>query len=290
MKNRDWRGWLWASPWLVGSGVFLLVPIAMSLYLSFTDYPMIESPLWSGLSNYRRMWSDEKFWLVVRNTALYSVATVPLCTLVSLVLAALLNRPGRVARWVQAVVFLPTLVPLMASAMVWLWLFNGEHGLINRVLALVKIVGPNWLIDQRWVMPALTLMSLWSVGQAVVVYIAALQGVPQSLYEAARLDGMGPVRQFTSVTLPMISPVVLFNVITLVINQMQVFAVPYIMFRRPDGQNPAGYFYTQYLYENAFVYGQMGYASAMAWVQMLTVLGLTGLLLLASTRLVYYRT
>ncbi len=290
MMRRSWKGWLWASPWLVGSGVFLLVPIAMSLYLSFTDYPLIESPLWSGLSNYRRMWSDEKFWLVVRNTALYSVATVPLCTLVSLVLAALLNRPGRVARWVQAIVFLPTLVPLMASAMVWLWLFNGEHGLINRVLALVKIVGPNWLIDQRWVMPALTLMSLWSVGQAVVVYIAALQGVPQSLYEAARLDGMGPVRQFTSVTLPMISPVVLFNVITLVINQMQVFAVPYIMFRRPDGQNPAGYFYTQYLYENAFVYGQMGYASAMAWVQMLTVLGLTGLLLLASTRLVYYRT
>ena len=290
MKNNNWRGWLWASPWLVGSGVFLLVPIAMSLYLSFTDYPLIESPLWSGLSNYRRMWADDKFWLVVRNTALYTVATVPLCTLVSLVLAALLNRPGRLARWVQAVVFLPTLVPLMASAMVWLWLFNGEHGLINRVLALLGMPGPNWLIDQRWVMPSLTLMSLWSVGQAVVVYVAALQGVPQSLYEAARLDGMGPVRQFTSVTLPMISPVVLFNVITLVINQMQVFAVPYIMFRRPDGQNPAGYFYTQYLYENAFVYGQMGYASAMAWVQMLAVLGLTGLLLLASTRLVYYRT
>ncbi len=289
MNGRTLRGLVWSSPWLLGSGLFLLLPIAMSLGLSFTDYPLIEAPLWSGLSNYTRMAGDEKFWLVVRNTLAYTLATVPVCTVVSLVLAALLNRPGRFTRVVQAVVFLPTLVPLMASAMVWLWLFNGEHGLINRVLSLAGIAGPNWLIDQRWVPVSMVLMSLWSVGQAVVVYIAALQGVPQSLYEAARLDGMGPIRQFTAVTLPMISPVVLFNVITLVINQMQVFAAPYVMFRRPDGQNPAGYFYTQYLYENAFVYGQMGYACAMAWVQMLAVLGLTGLLLLASTRLVHYR-
>ncbi len=289
MKQRRWTGWLWASPWLVGSGVFLLLPMAMSLYLSFTDYPLIESPLWAGLSNYRRMFEDEKFWMVVRNTALYSVLTVPVCTVASLVLAALLNRAGRWSRFVQAVVFVPTLVPLMASAMVWLWLFNGDRGLINQLIALVGLQGPNWLIDRHWVMPSLVIMSLWSVGQAVVVYIAALQDVPESLYEAAKLDGMGPVRQFVSVTLPMVSPVVLFNVITLTINQVQVFAVPYVMFRRPDGQNPAGYFFTQYLYENAFVYGQMGYASALAWVQLLAVLGLTGLMLLASRKLVYYR-
>ncbi|MFN0011402.1 MAG: carbohydrate ABC transporter permease [Phycisphaerales bacterium] len=289
MKDRRWTGWLWASPWLVGSGVFLLLPMAMSLYLSFTDYPLIESPLWAGLSNYRRMFEDEKFWMVVRNTALYTVLTVPVCTVASLVLAALLNRAGRWSRFVQAVVFVPTLVPLMASAMVWLWLFNGDRGLINRLIALVGVQGPNWLIDRHWVMPSLVIMSLWSVGQAVVVYIAALQDVPESLYEAAKLDGMGPVRQFVSVTLPMVSPVVLFNIITLTINQVQVFAVPYVMFRRPDGQNPAGYFFTQYLYENAFVYGQMGYASALAWVQLLAVLGLTGLMLLASRKLVYYR-
>ncbi len=282
-------GLLWVSPWLLGAGVFMFLPMAMSLYFSFTDYPLIESPLWVGLGNYRRMIADGTFWLVVRNTALYAAATIPACTIVSLVLAAVLNRAGRMGKLVQAVVFVPTLVPLIASAMVWSWLFNGEYGLINRALGVMGITGPNWLVERAWVMPALVIMSLWSIGQAVVVYVAALQDVPEQLYEAARLDGMGPVRQFVHVTLPMISPIVLFNVITLAINQVQVFAAPYVMFRLPDGQNPAGYFYTQYLYENAFVYGQMGYASALAWVQLLTVLGLTGLMLLASRKLVYYR-
>lgn len=290
MKNRHTiAGLTWVSPWLLGAGAFMFLPMAMSLYFSFTDYPLIESPLWAGLGNYERMLRDEKFWLVVKNTAVYAALTIPACTVLALVLAAVLNRTGRLGKVVQAIVFVPTLVPLIASAMVWLWLFNGEHGLINRVLGLVGIGGPNWLIDRAWVMPALVIMSLWSVGQAVVVYVAALQDVPEQLYEAARLDGMGPVRQFVHVTLPMISPIILFNVITLAINQIQVFAAPYVMFRRPDGQNPAGYFYTQYLYESAFVYGQMGYASALAWVQLLTVLGLTGLMLVASRKLVYYR-
>lgn len=288
-RRHTMAGLTWVSPWLLGAGVFMFIPMGMSLYFSFTDYPLIESPLWVGLGNYSRMLNDEQFWMVVRNTAVYAAWTIPLCTVVSVVLAAMLNRKGRFARWVQAIVFVPTLVPLIASAMVWLWLFNGEYGLINRLLGMIGIAGPNWLIDRAWVMPSLVIMSLWSIGQAVVVYIAALQDVPEQLYEAAKLDGMGPVRQFIHVTLPMISPVVLFNVITLAINQIQVFAAPYVMFRRPDGQNPAGYFYTQYLYENAFVYGQMGYASALAWVQLLTVLGLTGLMLLASRKLVYYR-
>jgi multiple sugar transport system permease protein len=235
------------------------------------------------------MADDPTLWRVVKNTAVYCLLAIPIQTIVAVVLAAALNGKVRGARFIQACIFLPTLVPLIASAMVWMWLFNGELGLINRMLALVGIQGPTWLVDKNWVMPAMVIMSLWGIGQAVVVYIAALQDVPRQLYEAGRIDGMGPVRQFLNVTLPMISPAILFNVIALTINSVQVFAVPYVMFRRPDGQNPAGHFYTQYLYENAFVYGQMGYASAMAWIQLLVVLLLTGVMLLASRRLVHYR-
>ncbi|MCA3004209.1 MAG: sugar ABC transporter permease [Planctomycetaceae bacterium] len=287
--RRELTGWLWVSPWLVGASVFMFLPMGMSLWYSLSDYPLIESPIWTGMGNYQRMMDDPVFWRVVRNTALFGAVSIPLCTVAAVTLAALLAGRVRFSRGFQAAVFLPTLVPLVASAMVWMWLFNGEYGLINRVLAAVGIDGPTWLVDARWVLPTMVIMSLWGIGQSVVIYIAALQDVPEQLYEAARLDGLGAVRRFWHVTLPMISPVILFNVITLTINTLQVFAVPYVMFRRPDGTNPAGHYYTMYLYENAFVYGQMGYASAMAWVQLLVILALTGLMFVVSRRMVHYR-
>jgi multiple sugar transport system permease protein len=280
---------MWTSPWLVGSALFMFLPMAMSLYYSFTDFPLIEGPVWSGTSNYRRMWDDPTLWRVVKNTAAFVVTSIPLCTVVSLVLAAVLGGRVRLSRFWQACIFVPTLVPLVASAMVWMWLFNGEFGLINRVLGLMGIPGPTWLVDQRWVLPSMLIMSLWGVGQSVVIYIAAMQDVPTHLYEAARLDGMTPARQFWHVTVPMISPAILFNAIVMTITAVQIFAVPFVLFRRPDGQNPAGHYYSMYLYENAFVYGQMGYASALAWVQLLVIMVLTGLMFWASRKLVYYR-
>lgn len=282
-------GLAWTSPWLFGASLFMFLPMALSLWYSFTDYPLIEEPIWTGASNYTRMADDPTFARVVRNTAIYSAISIPACTLLGLALAALLSLRIRLARVFQACVFVPTLVPLVASAMVWMWLFNGEYGLINRLLALVGVRGPTWLVDPSWVLPSLVVMSLWSVGQSVVIYIAAIHEVPRQLYEAATLDGMSPLRRFFHITLPMISPAILFNVIVMLINTVQVFAVPYVMFRRPDGQNPAGHFYTMYLYENAFVYGQMGYACAMAWLQLLVILALTALMFLGGRRLVFYR-
>jgi multiple sugar transport system permease protein len=281
-------GLLWVSPWLVGACAFVFAPMAMSLYYSFTDYPLLEPPLWSGFDNYFRMLSDPTFKRVVWNTTLYAAVSIPVFTIIALILAGMLSGRGRMAPIYRACVFIPTLVPLIASAMVWMWLFNGEYGLINKALALVHIRGPAWIVDRNWVLPSMVIMSVWGVGQGVVIYIAAMQDVPRQLYEAARIDGMGTIRQFVHVTLPMISPAILFNVIALTIAAVQVFAVPMVMFRRPDGQNPAGHYYTMYLYENAFVYGNMGYASAMAWVQLLVVLMLTGVLLLAGRRLVHY--
>jgi len=283
-------GWLWIAPWLIGFIAFLLIPMGMSLYYSFTDYPLLEKPVWIGLGNYRRMLTDDVFIGSVLKTALFAVIYIPIATAVSLVIASMLTTRRRSEGFFTSAVFLPTLVPMAASAMVWLWLLNGEHGLINRSLRWLGLSGPNWLTDTRWVMASIVLISLWGVGQMVVTYVAALKDVPEQLYEAAELDGMGPIRRFFAVTLPMISPVILFNVITLTIGTLQVFVIPYIITKATPGGDPrAMYFYTMYMYDNGFVYSQMGFASAMAWVQVLVTLVLTGLMFLVSKRAVYYR-
>jgi multiple sugar transport system permease protein len=290
--GNDIAGYLWISPWIVGFLAFLALPIGMSLYYSFTDYPLLEKPLWVGAENYLRLARDPVFWTVMRNTVIYAAVSIPLGTMVAILIAVLLNQPVRGTGFFRAAVFVPTLVPLVASAMVWLWLYNGELGLINQVLRpvfrLAGLEAPSWLSEKAWAMPALIFMSLWSIGQGVVVYLAALKDVPQALYEAADLDGVGPVRRFLNVTLPMISPVVLFNVIMSVIGAWQVFAIPYVMTRGDPDR--ATYFYSMYLYDNAFVFGpKMGYASALAWVQFVIILALTGLTIWASKKLVFYR-
>lgn len=296
-----WRGLLWISPWLLGFIAFMLIPMAMSLRTSFTDEPLIEAALPVGLDNYRQLLTDRTFHKTLVNTIVYCAASIPLCTALALVIAALLNNRVRAHGFFQACVFVPTLVPLIASAMIWMWLFNGEYGLVNRLLGLVwplvqLVTGtaeqrpPNWLFDPDWAMAAVVIVSLWGIGQAVTIYLAALRQIPESLYEAAELDGMTPVRKFFAITLPMLSPVILFNVITLTIASFQVFAVPYVIFQQDKGgPGQSAYFYTHYLYDNAFIYGKMGYASAMAWIQLLIILALTGLMFLVSRKVVYYR-
>lgn len=312
-------GLLFTSPWLVGSAVFMFLPMALSLYYSMTDYSILEPPLWVGADNYTRLWHDRTFLRAVSNTVIFAAISIPIITIIALILAATLNAPslGRARKFYQLAIFIPTLVPLVASAMVWSWLFNGKNGLINVLIGLPKdsngesiFNGPNWLIDTNgilhqalasarfpgpsiffditWATVSLLVMSLWSVGQSVIIYIAAMQDIPKSLYEAAELDGMSAPSRFRNVTLPMLSPVILFNVIVLAINTLQIFAAPYIMFRTKDGNNPGGQYYAMYLYDNAFVYLQMGYASAMAWLLLIATLLLTAILFLASRKLVYY--
>lgn len=284
--------WLWGlgfvSPWVIGFVSFMVLPIVLSVWYSFTDYSLIQKPFWIGLDNYTALMHDGVFWKVVLNTLIYAGVAVPLGTVVALVIASLLAARIRFVGFYRAAVFVPTLVPMVASAMIWMWLFNGELGLINRTLDAVGVRGPNWLGDSHFVMASLVVMSLWGVGQAVVIYTAALQDVPKVLYEAADLDGFGVVGRFVHVTLPMISPVILFNVIIAIIATWQVFAVPYIMLGGTGGPDQAGYFYTMYLYDKAFPFGQMGYASALAWIQTLIILALTALTFAVSRRTVYY--
>jgi multiple sugar transport system permease protein len=186
-------GWIWISPWLFGFIVFLALPMAMSLYHSFTDYPLIERPVWIGLDNYKALFNDSLFLKAAGRTAVYAAIIVPSAILFSLIVAAMLASRVRAHGLFRTVVILPTLMPMTASAMIWLWLLNQQNGLVNRVLGVVGIDPVNWLGESTWVMASMIMIALWGAGQMILVNLAAIREVPRQLYEAAALDGMGPV-------------------------------------------------------------------------------------------------
>ncbi len=281
------RGLAWISPWLAGFVLFLLVPILMSLYYSFTDCTLLDAPVFVGLENYRELARDSLFGTAVFNTLTYAIASVAGSTVLSIAVAVLLEAPLRTAGLARAIVFAPTLVPIVASCMSWTWLFNNEFGLINATLGLAGLHGPDWLGTRALAMPSLILMSFWIIGSPVIIYSAALKAVPVSLYEAADLDGVSAWGRFAHVTLPMISPAVLFNAVMSLIWSLQVFAPPMIMTK--GGPENSTLVYSVYVYLNAFFYGRTGYASAMAWLQVLATLLLTTILLWLARRYVYYR-
>ncbi|BBO22944.1 MAG: sugar ABC transporter permease [Chthonomonadaceae bacterium] len=286
-RKEAWMGVLFASPWIVGFCGFMLYPVVASMYFSFCDYSVLRKPIWIGTDNYSELLSDELFWVALKNTFLYAVMALPLSALAALGLALLLNTKIRGLTVYRTIFFLPSLVPLVSLAVLWLWMFNGQTGLVNVALGSIGISGPNWLGDPTWSKPALVLMAMWGVGHAMVIYLAGLQSVPVSLFEAAQLDGAGAWKKTRHITLPMISPVIMFNVIMGMIGTLQVFTVPYVMF--PNGAPARStYFYTMYLYDNAFRYLRMGYASAMGWLMFLIIFALTLISLKLMERRVHY--
>jgi multiple sugar transport system permease protein len=280
-------GLAFVSPWLIGFGVFQLYPILASLYYSLCDFSVLEPAQFIGLANYAELAGDEVFRKALLNTLYYAALALPLGILLALSIAMLLNTGVGGMTVYRTIYFLPSLIPTVAMAILWLWIFNGEHGILNYVLSLAGLDGPGWLSSPQWSKPALILLSLWGVGHAMVIYLAGLQDVPQPLYEAADLDGANWWHKIRHVTLPMLSPVILFNLIIAIIGTFQFFAVPFIM--APGGQ-PArsAYFLAVNLYDSAFAYLRMGYASAMAWVLFLVVLGLSLVALRVSERHVHY--
>lgn len=280
-------GLAWISPWLIGVAVFMAAPAMLSLFYSFTDYTLLEKPVYIGLDNYRELAGDSLFGKAIRNTLLFALAAPLGATIVSVLLAVVLEQRLRGSGLVRAIVFLPTLVPVVSACVCWLWLFNADYGLINSVLDLAGIDGPDWLGRRELAMPSLIFMSLWIVGSPLLVCSAALKEVPRELYEAADLDGATRMGRLLHVTLPAISPAVLFNAVMAVIWSIQFFAPPQIMTR--GGPENSTLVYSMYVYANAFVYGRMGYASAMAWIQVLLTLMIAGAVLGLSKRFVYYR-
>lgn len=285
-QRESLMGYLFLSPWILGFVIFLAGPMIASFYLSFTQYKVIKAPLWVGLANYQRMFTDELFYHSLKVTVIYTAISVPLGIVAALGIAVLLNQKIVASGLFRTIFYLPSIISGVAVAIVFAWIFNFRFGILNYLLSLVGIPGPNWLGSPRWALWAFVLMSLWGIGGNVVIFLAALQGVPQSLYEAAEIDGTGSWQRFWKITLPMISPALLFVFIMGVIGTFQTFTQSYIM----TGGGPANatLFYLLYLYKNAFNWFEMGYASAMAWILFLIIMACTLILLRSSTLWVHY--
>jgi multiple sugar transport system permease protein len=291
MARREERyGWLFASPWIIGFFLFTLGPMVASFVLGFTQYSIASPPKFIGLANYGRALGgeDSLFWPSLGRTLLYAGSIVPLSLTGSLLVAVLLNQRLRGTALFRTLFFLPSLVPVVASAVLWLWLFQPEFGAINWLLSLAGVNGPRWLADSRWALPALMVVALWGSigGSTMVIFLAGLQGVPQELYEAANIDGANAVQRFGRITLPLITPTIFFNLIIGLIAALKVFAVAFVATR--GGPDYATWFFILHLYQTAFQYVEMGYASTLAWVFFLIVITLTVINVRASRAWVYY--
>ncbi len=274
-------------PWLVGFFLWTAGPMAYSVYLSFTKYEILTPPSWIGAKNYVNLVKDPLFWQSLKVTTVYTFVSLPLGLAGSLAVAVLLNQrvPG-MSFW-RTIYYVPAVVSGVPVAVLWRWLFNPEYGIINWLLwQLFGIQGPAWLYSKTWVIPAFILMSLWGIGGGMVIYLGALQNVPTEIYEAAMLDGAGAMRKFLSVTLPMISPVIFFNLVTGIIGSFQVFTSSYVM--TAGGPSNASLFYLLYLYRNAWQYLKMGYASALAWVLFWIIMAFTAISFRSAGGWVYY--
>jgi multiple sugar transport system permease protein len=279
--------YLFASPWIIGFIIFNLGPMVSSLYLSLTNYSVLMPTKFIGLSNYINMFEDEVLGISIFNTTFYAILAVPLGMMTALGLALLLNNKDLHWRgFFRAAFFVPSVMPVVAFSILWIWLLQPRFGFINSFLDIFSIPGPNWLGDPNWAKPGLVLMSLTGIGSTMVILLAALQGVPVHLYEAAELDGANGWMKFRQITIPMISPAIFFTLVIGFIGSFQVFTQSYIMTN--GGPANSTLFYILYLYRHAFLYFKMGFASAMAWLLFVIIVFLTFIQFKLSSKWVYY--
>jgi ABC-type sugar transport system permease subunit len=288
-RGESFWGFLFASPWLIGFAAFTLGPMIASVVYSLCRYDVIHDAEFVGAENYRRLAGDPLFWKSLGNTA-FMILGVPLGMAVGLAIAVLLNQNVRGMRGYRTVFYLPAIVPVVASSLLWIWVLNPEVGLLNSLLRMFGADNPpRWLASPSLLLgskTAILLMGLWGAGASMIVWLAGLKGIPQHLYESAAIDGAGPWRRFWNITLPMLSPYIFFNLVTGVIATMQIFAQAYIMTQ--GGPDDSTMFYAYYLFNTAFRYFRMGYASAMAWILFFIVLALTLIQLGIGRKWVHY--
>ena len=285
--KRQWYGYAFISPWLIGFLLFTLYPFITSVYLSFTRFNIVQAPVWVGIANYRAMFTqDPLFWKSLLVTLQFAGLSVPLGIAAGVGLALLLNLNIRGIGFYRTIFFLPSVVPTVASSVVFLWLLNPDIGLINRLLAAVGITGPEWLGNPHWALWSLVGLSIWGIGSSMVIYLAGLKDIPAYLYEAAVIDGATPLQMLRHITLPMLSPVIFFNLVMGLIGVFQYFTQAYIMTQ--GGPEDSTHFYALYLFEQAWRYLNMGYASAMGWILFLVVMSITGVLFWTQNKWVHY--
>ncbi len=290
-ERRNFRtGILFLLPWIIGFLTFTLYPMAASLVYSFSIYHSKRPLEWVGLQNYTSLFSDKLFWQSLNNTLYMVIIAVPLSLLLSFICALLLNLKVPGQSFYRVIYFLPSIVPTVAGTILWLWLLNPQVGLVNNFLSWLGIDGPNWFADPGWSKPGLILLGMWGIGSTIMIYLSGLQDVPASLIEAAELDGANWLQRLLHITIPMVSPITLFNLVTGVIAMFQYFAQAYVVGGGDSLGQPLNstLFYSVYLYQTAFLFLKMGYASAMAWVLFIIILVCTIILFKISDRFTYY--
>lgn len=283
-RKEFWLAMLFAAPFTVGFLVFMLYPILASFYYSLTDYHPLSSPIFSGFCNYLKLVGDPLFYKSISNTMYMLLIGVPLTNITALLLAVLLNRKTPLGGLFRTFLYLPAVIPVVAVTIIWAWILNPDYGLINAIFQSLGLPKLGWMADPAYVKPALLIMSAWSMGNAMVMYMASLQDVPRELYESAAIDGAGAVRRFSAITVPSIKPVILYNVIISVISFMQYFTQGYVINQtnqvvKLGSPLNSTLFYGTYLYQNAFSFFKLGYASAMAWLLLALTLAATLILL-----------
>jgi multiple sugar transport system permease protein len=288
LRQRNLRnGLLFIAPWLVGFFCFTLFPFVASLYFSFCDYDILSPPRFIGATNYvQLLTADPYFSKALYNTLFYTAFAVPLGVLAGVAIALLLNMKVLALPVYRTVYYLPSIVPVVAASVLWMWLLNPQYGLINAALGALHLPEPGWISDPNWSKPSLILMSTWGIGGSIVIYLAGLQDIPAELYEAAEIDGADPWQRIRFVTLPMLSPTIFFNLVMGLIGSLQYFTQAYVMTQ--GGPVDSTLFYSLYLFRRAFTYLDMGYASAMAWLLFLLIMALTAVTFRTSERWVHY--
>ncbi len=294
-------GFLFALPWMAGFFIFILGPIIASILFSFTHYDVLHPAQFVGLANYKHLFgftkspltgktvpTDPLFWKSLWNTFYITVLGVPLSIVIGLAIALLLNRESKSIGIYRTLYYLPSIVPIVAAAILWIWLLNPSNGLLARFLGIFGITSPNWMSDPHWTKPALLLILLWGAGGGMVIWLAGLKNIPAEMYEAAKIDGAGPWQQFWKITIPFLTPYIFFNLVMGIISYLQIFTRAYVI-TGLNSPNDSLLFYVYYLFNNAFMYFKMGYASAMAWILFLVILILTIFNLKLSRKWVYYQ-
>jgi multiple sugar transport system permease protein len=281
-------GLLFVSPWVIGYCAFYLYPFLATCYYSFTRFTGIGNPVFTGFANYSGLLHDSLFRTAVFNTFYYTIIEVPFSTAAALGLALLLNMNVRGQAVYRTLFYIPSIVPVVASSLIFVWIFQPSFGIVNSLLSGIHVTGPAWFFSIAWSKPTFILLGLWGLGQPMVIYLAALQGVPREMYEVAALEGAGPWQRLRHVTIPMISPVILFNVILSLVLSVQYFTQAQVIESPPGSPGNSTMFYITYYYQQAFQYLHLGYASAMAFLLFTGVLLITVALLRTSSRWVYY--
>ncbi len=283
--------YVFISPWIIGAIVFTFGPILASLYFSLTEYNVLQSPEWVGLDNYRQIvTSDDLFRKSLMNSFIYTIMYIPIHIIVALLIAMLLNTTVRGLPIWRTFFYLPVVTPVVAAAVLWRFLLNPQAGIVNQALRAVHLPTPGWTTDPDWLLRSVVLMVTWqAAGSTMIIYLAGLKGIPRELYEAAEIDGAGWWSQTFNITLPLLSPVIFFTMVVGIIGSIQVFAQPRILFNdESGGAGNASLTYMMYLFNNAFSYFKMGYASALAWILFVVILIVTAIQFWVSKRWVYY--